>query len=349
MSKLNLLCSLGLVVALGLSGCGTPESSGPATKDQSAGDGRLSFRIVDAPGDAEHLWVSVQQISLRPCEGGGWIDAPTVTTEFDLMALAEGDAFKTLTQAAFIPLGTYCETRLVLGEEALIELEGGETYPLKVPSGDSSGYKIKGEYQVKDDALTIVTLDFDAQKSLHKAENSGKYILKPVVFIASVSYEELDTELIYTDHLKQRLVEEGNNVLEVQVSFSSWMPLSEVRALLQDSGPEVYRLHALSNLMGKTLHATVPLSSPDLPSGEIEVYLENTIQTTKSESRSKQATEILNVGVDLGLVSSSLRAKGPASVILSWWILHPDQIRVVQILNDSFGNAQRPILPEDKL
>lgn len=313
--------------------------------DQS-GLGRLSFRMVDAPGDAAHLWVSVEQISLKSCGGEGWLDVPTVNSQFDLMTLANGDAFKTLTQAAFIPLGSYCETRLILGEVATVETEGGESYPLKVPSGESSGYKIKGEYDVRDDALTIVTLDFDAEQSLHKAGNSGKYILRPVVFLSNVTYEDLAKEIEYRDFLRTRLESRGDADVSVQVSLGNWHTVALLNELLSEAGaPACQVLHARSNILAKTLQTTIDCSPGDPLEQQVRDHFLALQSRTQRETAIAQATAIIEEGPDLTVRSISLMAEGSASEILSWWDQHPDAVRLIQLIVNPIDNSQQTFAP----
>lgn len=126
---------------------------------------------------------------------GGWVDLTVEPITLDLLTLADG-GLELLNgeQGDLLDAGDYCEVRLVLGEETRVELTDGSSQVLKVPSGSSSGYKIKGEFRVDPDALTILVLDLDADRSLHLAGNSGKYVLQPVVEIADVRYEPLPEE-----------------------------------------------------------------------------------------------------------------------------------------------------------
>ena len=54
----------------------------------------------------------------------------------------------------------------------------GTTYPLKVPSGMESGYKLIGSFDVPHGGAVELTLDFDAARSIVHTGN-GKYMLKP--------------------------------------------------------------------------------------------------------------------------------------------------------------------------
>lgn len=67
-------------------------------------------------------------------------------------------------------------------------LNSNEVVELDIPSGESSGIKIKGEFLVAPGLSTKVVLDFDANESIHETGN-GKFIMKPVIRIVNVSYD----------------------------------------------------------------------------------------------------------------------------------------------------------------
>jgi hypothetical protein len=52
---------------------------------------------------------------------------------------------------------------------------------LFVPSGGKSGYKATGAFRVPSNGTVELTADFDVRKSVVKAGNSGRYILKPTI------------------------------------------------------------------------------------------------------------------------------------------------------------------------
>ena len=57
----------------------------------------------------------------------------------------------------------------------------GEPHELKVPSGFQTGIKLVRGFNVIDEQTTDLILDFDATKSVVKAGNSGKWLLKPTI------------------------------------------------------------------------------------------------------------------------------------------------------------------------
>ena len=54
-------------------------------------------------------------------------------------------------------------------------------HEMKVPSGYESGIKLVRTFTITEGDITELILDFDAAKSIVKAGNSGKYILKPTI------------------------------------------------------------------------------------------------------------------------------------------------------------------------
>jgi len=75
------------------------------------------------------------------------------------------------------------EIRLHLGNENHIIIND-ERKSIKVPSGSSSGLKLKGTWTMISGYLTELLIDFDPQKSIVSTGN-GKYILKPVLKVES--------------------------------------------------------------------------------------------------------------------------------------------------------------------
>jgi hypothetical protein len=68
--------------------------------------------------------------------------------------------------------------RLLLGEGNYVIVDG-EKINLDTPSAQSSGLKVKMDAVIMPETAYTFVIDFDADKSLVKAGNSGKYNLKP--------------------------------------------------------------------------------------------------------------------------------------------------------------------------
>lgn len=174
-----------------------------------SGDARVSIRLTDAPGDLKEAWVRIDRIYLK----GGAADSTqngtdlltTRTDWVDLLTLSGGRTAE-LVSGAVVPAGRYTELRMVVCE-AYIVADNGDVYAtrdavlpagvtadgqLQVPSGCSSGFKIKfkGDEPVElESESTIMTVDFDVSQSFgHQAGNSGRWVMHPVLHATAVGF-----------------------------------------------------------------------------------------------------------------------------------------------------------------
>lgn len=160
----------------------------------------------------------------------------------------------------------------------------------------------------------------------------------------------LNKEVIYVDHLKERLQKEGNRLVEVRVSLSDWMQLPEIRELVsENNAPEIKMLHAKSATEGVMLHISIPLAKRDLDPIEIRRYLEDEKATIKISSMKEDLEKMLKNGVDEGVWAYSFDAYGEADDILEWWEQHSENIRIVQTVLYSFDRAQRAFSPSEEI
>jgi hypothetical protein len=176
------LARLGSVATLlGLAACGGGGGGGsPAT-------GTVRMSMIDAQCGYRNVFVNVRDVRIQrsPTAGdndGGWITIPVPggPKKVDLLALTNGTLLD--LGGATVQAGTYEQLRLVLedtGNEVV--LDTGVVQPLKTPSAQQSGLKIKAPYTVAPNTTTDFLLDFDACKSIVVAGSSGQWILKPVV------------------------------------------------------------------------------------------------------------------------------------------------------------------------
>ena len=91
---------------------------------------------------------------------------------FDLIKVKDSSEYMGDTELA---VGKYTQIRLTL-EKALVTING-EEYDLKVPSNT---LKLTKPFDIREDQNLTLTLDFDAEKSIHETGN-GKFILKPTI------------------------------------------------------------------------------------------------------------------------------------------------------------------------
>jgi len=152
--------------------------------------GYLELSITDAPIDASNVksvWITITEIKYQKnneWQSTGLLPSPITV---DLLTLTHGSTY----DFSQIPLsvGTYSNIRFSLdileegtsGESnCYIEFNDGSSSPLFVPSGDQTGYKAIGSFDITKDGITGITVDFNLRKMVVKKGN-GDYLLKPVL------------------------------------------------------------------------------------------------------------------------------------------------------------------------
>ena len=171
---------IGLIAFIAIS-CGDINTNGT-----NAEKAQMNVSLTDAPGDYQEVNIDVQgmRIHYTPISNdtasadGQWIDLPVEPMRVNLIELTNG--VDTLLTEAELDPGHYKELRLILGDDNTVMVDS-TIQNLKVPSGQQSGYKIKFKTDLEAGDELDVVVDFDAGRSVHKAGNSGKYILNPVL------------------------------------------------------------------------------------------------------------------------------------------------------------------------
>jgi len=174
--KSTFLFAIFLLISLLLFNCNDRE-----TDNETA---RVQLVLVDAPGDYEEVNVEIIDIQYNSKEGEkGWKSFTPENgypIQVDLTKLIAGNDL--LLTDEIIPAGTFKQIRLILSDNNTVLLEG-ETTPvhLDTPSAEQSGLKIMLDENLEGGSSYTFILDWDVQRSVVKAGNSGKYILKPVI------------------------------------------------------------------------------------------------------------------------------------------------------------------------
>ena len=153
-------------------------------KKNSTNDGnaRLQVFLTDDPGDYEAVYIDVKdvQINVTGDADNGWQSLQGVNADvYDLLRLVNDE--DTILADAEIATGKLHQIRLVLGTENYVKVQGTtDLLKLETPSAQQSGLKLNVQYDVTNERLYTILLDFDVARSIVKTGND-KYILKPTI------------------------------------------------------------------------------------------------------------------------------------------------------------------------
>ena len=197
-----------LFLLIGFFGCGEADTKSDAVTKK----GSISVLLTDAPGDYRAVYVSIEKILVHKSgestqennetsyennetqTDAGWITVAQPNKTYDLLTLQNG-----ITQEMGehnISTGKYTQVRLVLSSQEdngtnilgdthpyanYIVLVGDDVTKLKVPSNT---IKYNHNFEILEDNATVMTIDFDANKSIIQRGN-GEWILKPVLDVKS--------------------------------------------------------------------------------------------------------------------------------------------------------------------
>lgn len=196
--RLKMLIAI-LLFGLFAFGCGTgynPQESENQALDRSIfndpelndNSPRLRLMLTDAPVDnIDNVWLTVSNISIHS-DVLGWLSISSDTQTLDLLRL-QNSVSRTLGIAT-LPAGSFNEMRMLVTDASVVV--EGTSYDLYVPSGATSGVKIKFHFDVTDSEVATMLIDWDAGASIHYAPGEG-YIMRPVIHVRSFRTEELDS------------------------------------------------------------------------------------------------------------------------------------------------------------
>jgi hypothetical protein len=170
-----------LLLGLGIAGCGGGSSD----------TGILGVNLTDAPVDFDAVYVTIDHVDVHRADennesNSSWITVADVNGTYDLLKLRDGN----LTQIgiATIPAAKYTQMRLYLAAESndtalhaygnYVVIDGNAS-ELDVPS---MVIKENHNFIMAADGNMTMTIDFDANRSVHSRGNGG-WTLKPVLHV----------------------------------------------------------------------------------------------------------------------------------------------------------------------
>lgn len=183
-SKMGIWAALAAIVVA--TGCAAGELEGLERLERQVTQAPPTLRILlhDAPADeVDEVWVEIA--SVRAHGDAGWVEIASEPIAVDLLTLQNGVAAE-LGLAELAP-GDYDQLRLEVTSSWVVV--DGETGPLKVPSGGSSGLKIPHHFTVPECGGVTLSLDWDVGAHLTYARGRG-HILRPVLVVDGETADE---------------------------------------------------------------------------------------------------------------------------------------------------------------
>jgi len=195
---------MAIIAVFIIQACGKSSSSDTGSTAQTAA---LSVMVTDAPGNFDHVYITVKKVALHLKEeaepgqnAGEWVGAvlnPPVT--IDLLNLGSGSNLQTLLENVSLPAGAYKQIRLFLAPTYAANPPAGHLYynevftagsttaaPLRVPDVDD-GIQLLGAFTLTGGSTLRLAIDFDANDDVVDFNNGQEYILKP-----RLAYFDLD-------------------------------------------------------------------------------------------------------------------------------------------------------------
>ena len=167
------------------------------SSDGGGGNGTLSLSLSDAPNpDYKAVYVTISEIQVHRTgtADGQWQTVMIPGATYNLLDLINGETAD--LGVASLPTGTYTQMRLILADTPdsdtnilgqahpyanYLITSADEAIELKVPSGFNTGIKLVHTFEIESGRTVGLVLDFDAGRSVVKAGNSGKWLLKPTI------------------------------------------------------------------------------------------------------------------------------------------------------------------------
>lgn len=175
--KTGIILAVVLVLAFVVSGCVT-----------TTGTGKLVLQITDKPAlNIEKAEVTISNVQVHTAETGnesGWFTVVDGPQTFDLVAIKDVKEYLGEKELA---AGIYTQIRLDV-DSAKVTINGTE-HNLTI---SSKNVKLVRSFEIAEGETTTLTLDFDAEESVHEA--NGRYTMRPTIKVLGPSPGKTEKE-----------------------------------------------------------------------------------------------------------------------------------------------------------
>lgn len=159
-------------------------------EDNNEDFGTMTVMMTDAPADYSAVNVEIEAVMVKHEDerigDNGWIALSTKAGVYNLLSLQNG--ITTDIAHASIEEGAIEKIRIAVGNENSIVIDGADIN-LNLAPEFSGGVDIDVNGVVSDNEDLIVTIDFDAQKSITSFDGT-RFLLEPHITVRSVVYTD---------------------------------------------------------------------------------------------------------------------------------------------------------------
>lgn len=157
--------------------CTTPGQNG-----NPAGDANITVTFHDKPFEEEGKTVEklILHVVATDIVDNSTDEVIYLLTEDVTVDILQYTAENPLTLSdTIVPAGNYSQLRFVLAADNVIVIDGVD-YPIRIPSGEQSGLKINGPFDLAEGQVLTIDLDLLPAESVLYIPAQG-YKLKPVI------------------------------------------------------------------------------------------------------------------------------------------------------------------------
>nr|MBN2278800.1 DUF4382 domain-containing protein [candidate division Zixibacteria bacterium] len=171
----KLFRNLFLICLILIAGCSNSPTS-------PSGQGQIRLILVDSPAGFDQVNIVVKKVEVHGANSdvsSGWMTVNDTIAVYDLLTLTNG--VNSILGDKMLPAGKYTQIRLSIGSGSNVVIDG-VTYALDISS--ATGLKLNHNFDIEEGKLYLLTLDFDAARSI-KPTNNGQYRLHPVIRVVA--------------------------------------------------------------------------------------------------------------------------------------------------------------------